>query len=35
MLESAGVVASQDGSRPRDVLVDEVRLEHVLAGMDV
>jgi S-DNA-T family DNA segregation ATPase FtsK/SpoIIIE len=34
MLESAGVVASQDGSKPRDVLVDEVRLEHVLAGMD-
>jgi S-DNA-T family DNA segregation ATPase FtsK/SpoIIIE len=34
MLESAGVVATQDGSKPREVLVDEVRLEHVLAGMD-
>jgi len=32
MLEAAGVVAPQDGSKPRDVLVDEVRLEHVLAG---
>jgi S-DNA-T family DNA segregation ATPase FtsK/SpoIIIE len=32
MLEAAGVVAAQDGSKPRDVLVDEVRLEHVLAG---
>jgi S-DNA-T family DNA segregation ATPase FtsK/SpoIIIE len=34
MLEAAGVVASQDGSKPREVLVDEVRLEHVLAGED-
>jgi hypothetical protein len=34
MLEMAGVVAAQDGSKPRDILIDEVRLEHVLAGMD-
>jgi S-DNA-T family DNA segregation ATPase FtsK/SpoIIIE len=32
MLEMAGVVAPQDGSKPREILVDEVRLEHVLAG---
>ncbi len=34
MLEGAGVVAPQDGSKAREVLVDEVRLEHVLAGRD-
>jgi len=34
MLEAAGVVSPQDGSKAREVLVDEVRLEHVLAGMD-
>ncbi len=32
MLEMAGVVSPQDGSKAREVLVDEVRLEHVLAG---
>jgi S-DNA-T family DNA segregation ATPase FtsK/SpoIIIE len=31
MLEQAGVVSPQDGSKAREVLVDEVRLEHVLA----
>jgi S-DNA-T family DNA segregation ATPase FtsK/SpoIIIE len=34
MLEGAGVVAPQEGSKAREVLVDEVRLEHVLAGHD-
>jgi S-DNA-T family DNA segregation ATPase FtsK/SpoIIIE len=34
MLEMAGVVAPQDGSKAREILVDETRLEHVLAGMD-
>jgi hypothetical protein len=32
MLEAAGVVSPQEGSKPREILVDEVRLEHVLAG---
>jgi DNA segregation ATPase FtsK/SpoIIIE, S-DNA-T family len=32
MLEGAGVVAAQEGSKPREILVDEVHLEHVLAG---
>jgi S-DNA-T family DNA segregation ATPase FtsK/SpoIIIE len=32
MLEGAGVVAAQDGSKPREILVDQVHLEHVLAG---
>jgi len=26
------VVSPQEGSKPREILVDEVRLEHVLAG---
>ena len=34
MLESAGVVSPQEGSKAREVLVDQVRLEHVLAGRD-
>jgi S-DNA-T family DNA segregation ATPase FtsK/SpoIIIE len=34
MLEGAGVVSSQEGSKPRDILVDEVRLEHLLAGVE-
>ena len=32
MLEGAGVVAPQEGSKPREILVDEVHLEHVLSG---
>jgi S-DNA-T family DNA segregation ATPase FtsK/SpoIIIE len=32
MLEGAGVVAPQEGSKPREILVDQVHLEHVLAG---
>jgi len=32
MMEQAGLVAPQDGSRPREILVDQVHLEHVLAG---
>jgi len=32
MLEGAGVVSSQEGSKPREILVDEVHLEHVLSG---
>jgi S-DNA-T family DNA segregation ATPase FtsK/SpoIIIE len=34
MLEMAGVVAPQDGSKAREVLVDDVRLEHVLSGQE-
>jgi DNA segregation ATPase FtsK/SpoIIIE-like protein len=34
MLEGAGVVGAQDGSKAREVLVDEVRLEHVLSGAE-
>jgi S-DNA-T family DNA segregation ATPase FtsK/SpoIIIE len=34
MLEMAGVVAAADGSKPREILVDEVRLEHVLSGQE-
>jgi DNA segregation ATPase FtsK/SpoIIIE-like protein len=32
MMEAAGVVAPQEGSKPREILVDQVHLEHVLAG---
>jgi S-DNA-T family DNA segregation ATPase FtsK/SpoIIIE len=34
MMEVVGVVAPQVGSKAREVLVDEVRLEHVLAGVE-
>ena len=34
MMEAAGVVSTQDGSKAREVLVDEVRLEHLLAGAE-
>ena len=34
MMEAAGVVSTQDGSRPREILIDEVRLEHLLAGVE-
>ena len=32
MMEAAGLVAPQEGSKPREILVDQVHLEHVLAG---
>jgi S-DNA-T family DNA segregation ATPase FtsK/SpoIIIE len=34
MLEGAGFVGPQEGSKAREVLVDEVRLEHVLSGAE-
>ncbi len=34
MLEAAGVVSTSEGSKPREILMDDVRLEHVLAGTE-